>query len=605
MKKKTVWLVVSCLMVAALVLASCGPAAEEEEKEIVTPGEEEEVAEGEVVTVGENMVTNTAGKLVERPRYGGWYRIAITSDIRGFDDALPATPNYIIPHMGLVYDELLVGDWTKGSQGTGESSWTVGSTFFAHLEAPCLATSYEMPDNETIIYHIRQGVHWQDKPPVNGREFTAHDAAYNLLRSFTTTGAFLAGTYRQDLGQGVESVTVIDDWTVEMKVAPSRQLPILHASAEFLFMHPPEMIEQYGDMSDWKNACGTGPFMLTDYVPVSSITFERNPDYWRYNPLHPEDQLPYVDGVEFYVIADTSTSLAAFRTGKLEARPGVNKDDFEALLKTNPNLLWVKWAPSGCATIYLRQDKPELPYDDIRVRKALFYATDHPGIVEDYYEGEAVMITAPISGLPEFAKMHTPFEEYSEEVQKLYGYYPEEARQLLKEAGYPDGFTCTALASSEGLLPIIKDMWAKVGVTMSIDIRQSPVVSSITMGGQHEDIYYGGLSGTNVLKWQMFRTDSYLNYSKINDARFNEQFEIINTNLNNWDKICEVSKELDPYLRAQAYFIDLPAPYSYFLWHPWLKGWGGEITIGYFNTYSQFKYLWIDTELRKEITGQE
>jgi len=148
-------------------------------------------------------------------------------------------------------------------------------------------------------------------------------------------------------------------------------------------------------------------------------------------------------------------------------------------------------------------------------------------------------------------------------------------------------------------------MWANIGVTMNIDIRQSPVVSSITMGGHHEDIYYGGLSGTNVLKWQMFRTDSYLNYSKINDARFNEEFEIINTNLNNWDKICEVSKELEPYLRAQAYFIDLPAPYSYFLWHPWLKGWGGEITVGYFNTYSQFKYLWIDTELRKEITGQE
>ena len=143
MKKKTVWLVVSCLMVAALVLASCGPAAVEEEKEIVTPGEEEEVAEGEVVTVGENMVTNTAGKLVERPRYGGWYRIAITSDIRGFDDALPATPNYILPHMGLVYDELYVGDWAKGSQGTGESSWTIYGTYMPHLEVPSLVTGYD------------------------------------------------------------------------------------------------------------------------------------------------------------------------------------------------------------------------------------------------------------------------------------------------------------------------------------------------------------------------------------------------------------------------------------------------------------------------------
>ena len=604
MKKKIVWLTLSCFMALSLVVASCGPAVteEEEEEEVITEEEEEEVVTEEEA-VAEGMVVNTAGKLVERPRYGGWYYLSRTTDIRGFDDALPATPAYMTSTLNLTHDELYTGDWAKGPQGSGEASWSVGSTFFPHLEVPSLATGYEIPDNETIIYHIRQGVYFHDKPPANGREFNAHDAAFNLWRSFTLKGSFLAGTYRQDLGQGVISVTALDDWTVEMKVPPERQWPMLHASADWVYMHAPEVIEEYGDAADWENCLGTGGFIMTDYVAVSSITFEKNPNYWRYNPLHPEDQLPYIDGVQFLIIPDSTTAQAAFRTGKLEARPGVNKDDFEALITTRPELEWTQWAPTGSACMYMRLDNPELPYNDIRVRKALFYAIDHPGIVEDYYEGEAEYISAPIAGIPEMAKMYTPLEEYPEEVQKLYGYYPEEARQLLAEAGYPDGFECTVLASAEGLLPVIMSDWEKIDVKMTIDIKTSPVVSSMTMGGQHEDMYYGGLSGTNVLKWQMYRTDSYLNFSKLNDARFNEEFEVINANLNDWDLICEITKELEPYLRAQAYFIDLPAPYSYFLWWPWLKGYSGETTVGYFNTYNMYLYLWIDTDLRGEMVG--
>ena len=52
------------------------------------------------------------------------------------------------------------------------------STYFPHLETGSLATGYELPDNETIIWHIRQGIHWQDKPPTNGREFTAYDVMF-------------------------------------------------------------------------------------------------------------------------------------------------------------------------------------------------------------------------------------------------------------------------------------------------------------------------------------------------------------------------------------------------------------------------------------------
>ncbi|UCH43080.1 MAG: ABC transporter substrate-binding protein [Dehalococcoidales bacterium] len=611
MNKKIVWIAVSCLMVVSLLVSSCGDGVTDEEEEI--DGEEEEIdgeEEEEEVDVGEegmDMVVNAAGKLVERPRYGGEYHYALTSDVRGFDDVISTSPAYATFTLNETHDELFTGDWTKSMQGTGEASFTIGGVYFPHLQTGMLAESFELPDNETIIWHIRQGVHWQDKPPANGREYNAHDAAFNLERAFHTPGSYLYGTYRQDRGDSPTSIKALDDWTVEMKVPSHRQIPLLFAANDFVYHHCPEVIEEYGDADNWEQCIGTGPFMLVDYVPVSTIRMERNPNYWRNNPLHPEDQLPYIDAIQYMVIPDTATSQAAFRTGKIETRTGIVKDDWEALVHTNPELMWRQQSPGGGYQIHMRQDKPELPYDDIRVRKALFYAIDHQEILDEYYEGLGEMINVPIPSAPEYQAMFTPLEEYPEEVQKLYGYYPEEARELLADAGYPDGFECTCLISSaipDGeLTPIIKDYWERnLNVIMNMDVRTGPVISSLVIGERQEDMYYGSC-GTSVLKCNQWRTDSYLNYGQIVNEEFNEWFVEFEANMLDWDTMARMMKEIEPKMRAQAYFIDFPNDYTYYMWWPWLKGYNGETGCGYFNTGGQLTYLWIDTDLRTEMTG--
>ena len=168
--KKIVWLAVSCLMVVSLLVTSCGDDVTDEEEEIngeeeEIEGEEEEVnGEEEEDTEGKDMVVNTAGKLVEKPRYGGTYHLSRTTDVRGFDDCLSASPAYMTTFLTLTHDELYTGDWSKMTQGTGEATGTVGGTYFPHLEVPFLATGYEVPDNETIIWHIRQGVQLRVEP---------------------------------------------------------------------------------------------------------------------------------------------------------------------------------------------------------------------------------------------------------------------------------------------------------------------------------------------------------------------------------------------------------------------------------------------------------
>ena len=155
--KKIILLLISCLIVLSLAVASCGPATVEEEEEemgLLPP---------------------------EVPKYGGTLTM-VYSEPFGFD------PYYNFQmeckQLFLCNEELLMGDWTKGPAGTGETDWTSGCLGFAGLLTGQLCEEWEFKDDRTLWFKIRQGVHWWDKPPMNGRELTAKDVEYNFHRYF-------------------------------------------------------------------------------------------------------------------------------------------------------------------------------------------------------------------------------------------------------------------------------------------------------------------------------------------------------------------------------------------------------------------------------------
>ncbi len=118
-------------------------------------------------------------KLVEAPRYGGTLISAYFVMDTSWDDYFQGT--HSTKNLQLTNNLLATGDWTRGSAGTEETTWW-GSEWDSRFQAGSLAESWEIPDVETIILHIRKGVHWQDKPPMNGREFTVDDVVFNLNR---------------------------------------------------------------------------------------------------------------------------------------------------------------------------------------------------------------------------------------------------------------------------------------------------------------------------------------------------------------------------------------------------------------------------------------
>ena len=95
----------------------------------------------------------------------------------------------------------------------------------------------------------------------------------------------------------------------------------------FSFIMPPEVIEQYGDVQDWRNLVGTGPFMLTDVVEGSSMTYVKNPDYWGYDEKYPQNRLPYVDELRVLVMPEEATVMSALRSGQLDFHFLINNLD--------------------------------------------------------------------------------------------------------------------------------------------------------------------------------------------------------------------------------------------------------------------------------------
>ena len=84
---------------------------------------------------------------------------------------------------------------------------------------------------------------------------------------------------------------------------------------EWTSIMPPEVIEQHGDVQDWRNLVGTGPFMLTDVVEDSHITWAKNPDYWGHDEKYPDNRLPYVDELRMMIMREEGSIVAALRSG--------------------------------------------------------------------------------------------------------------------------------------------------------------------------------------------------------------------------------------------------------------------------------------------------
>ncbi len=608
MKKKIVWLLVTGLLVAALILTSCGPAVteEEEEEEVVTE-EEEEVAEDEeeVADEGPEMVRDSLGRLVEKPRYGGVFTYGFSSDIRYFDEIYGTGIQSSNHTQRFTHEELLGGYWPAGPVGSNEVTWRLPGYFVTEAQVGILAESWEVPDPETLIFHLRQGIRWHDKPPVNGRELVADDVVYSLKQLYETPGRWIHDNYPP--GEGPSSITAPDKYTIVFKIPPETLGYQIAIIGEYASITTPETVAggEY-DQRFWENSLGTGPFFLTDRVMASSLTLERNPNYWRKHPLYPEDTLPYLDGIKILIIPDASTRLSAMRTGKID-RLQVSWEDADSLLSTSPELEYIRYLGNVSVNIFMHVDQPDIPQYDIRVRRALNLAINNQELVDEYYGGNAVVSTFPTMPAPELMTMYTPMEEMPEWFQEMYEYHPDKARELLAEAGYPDGFKTEVLltATSADYLSLVVAYLADVGVEMELTVKEIGAYYGLAFGKTYKDMVYSGATTETPYSFNYFKKGALVNFSGVDDPIIQAGYIESNTYaiLDN-PKAHAILKDVFKYVSEQVISIELPTTYWYMFWQPWVMDYSGEISVGFYNYYNFPTYLWIDQDMKEEMTGK-
>ena len=344
-------------------------------------GAEEDAAAADKEADKEYVTDPTTGEMVEKPQYGG------TLTIGRSEKGLCPTADPYFSHGCVLYimsqgvlEKLSIGDWGIDRDIFDFSGF---STPLSTLRG-ALAESWDISeDGLTYTFHIRKGVHWHDKPPVNGREMTAYDVEYTFQRNLAM-GEFSEAEPTPGLGYDgwdaipIESITATDKSTVvfKLKQPDPRALrsiidPVVH------IIVPREVIEEYGDMKDWRNVVGTGPWMLTDLVEGSSLTLTKNPNYWSDDEKYPGNRLPYVDELRVKVMPEPATRIAALRTGKIDYAgaplsypPALNSiDKVESLQRTNPEI--VIWEHMVRTNYSFGMNTERAPFDDIRVRKAM------------------------------------------------------------------------------------------------------------------------------------------------------------------------------------------------------------------------------------------
>ncbi len=463
----------------------------------------------------------------------------------------------------------------------------------------CLAESWEVPDPLTFVLHVRKNVKWQDKPPVNGRDFTADDVAWNFER------------YRKDAWfdreylQFIESIKVLDKYTVELKVQPPGNvlMPTGVLTGSGMYFLAKESVGAGNEIEDWKKIIGTGPFILEDYVAGSAVTFKKNPNYWGFDERYPKNRLPYADGVKVLLIGDTSTLLSAVRAGRIDQQYNIQWQDAESLKKTNPDLIFRKVSQSVSHEFAMKVYNA--PFTDVRVRQALNMAIDRRQITSSFYNGNA----QPYSSLiKQHFKEYTPYDQLPDKpqwttlsVKEVLSYNPEKAKKLLLEAGYPNGFK-TEIVSTKGrpaaigLDEVVQFYLRAIGVDATINMYELGTYNTIRQGRTFTQVCLAWISGYSVaLKTlgQWADPEDRQNNSMVVDPVYQKMYREA---LQTFDeaKRSQIMHQMDYYSLEQSWFINLPEPGEFTVWQPWLGGYSGEGPPGPHYTGALLSRLWVD-----------
>ena len=254
---------------------------------------------------------------------------------------------------------------------------------------------------------------------------------------------------------------------------------------------------------------GSGPYQVVSHNPGDRLVLSAFSDYYRGEAS--------IKNCEIKVIPDTFTIATALETGEVDYSVAVSFDHIETLEQSGKVTCVVE---DGTGVTFAWLNHTIAPYDDVLVRKAISYAIDKQMCNDVIYDGRATVLTTP---LPSVAV------EGPEGVEG-YSYDPEKARELLAEAGYPNGeglrpLTIQTYEAAADYAEVIQANLTEIGITSEIEIMESNAfMSSAATGSVDLAVWAAGL-GSNASQWMsMFVTGGQLNYPQYSNSRVDELY---------------------------------------------------------------------------------
>ncbi len=433
---------------------------------------------------------------------------------------------------------------------------------------PDVAESWTQPNDTTYIFKLKRGVRWHPMPPVNGRELTAEDVKYTYERFLTIAGNPNRGTLDQ-----VEKIEALDPHTVKftLKEPFAWFLDALASTSAWLI--PREAVESYGDLKKAEACIGTGPWMLERYEPNVRLTFVRHPNYFL-------PGLPYADGVEVAVDVDPASRFAGWLAGKYDFGPEydmiVRRLDLDLARQRKPGLQTGEFTVGFGGITWMKLD--QAPFKDIRVRKAMALASNwKQGLETNAWSlGHGVLNPAVPAAFKEWS---IPLDELPLESQKLAEQNVPEAKRLLAEAGYPNGFK-TTIETTAGYGPDWMDAvqvglrnLKAAGIDAELKLKEYGAYISSTLLGKFEHMavgLFGAWTDPDSYLYRYYMPGQPTNTGGVNDPKLTEMIRLQRRTFN-VAKRREILYDIQRYLSQQVYYLYGPSVIAVAAWEHYVK----------------------------------
>lgn len=554
------WLaVVAALMLSALAACTAAPVAAP--MEAPAPIEEPQVEEAPP-PAGEMMRAPE-----ENPKRGGILRTA-----------WGASPTHYDIHQGggcagcgMMYDGLIM--------------WNVADGY--RTIVPALAETWTVSEDKTVYtFDLREGVQFHDGTP-----FTADDVVATFSRIVNPPDNVSISGIKEQFAM-VAEITAPDSQTVVFTLKQPTPFFLELLAGDDVVIYAKKTLEENNyDLRSVTVPPGTGPFKFVEDIKGEKIVLEANPDYW--NP-----DLPYIDGIELLHVPAWVDRGTAVLTGQADLSFNVSVDTWLEG-STRDDLVTARAPCLNSHMVAINNEKP--PFDNPLVRKAIHLAVDRQAIIDAF---APVWEPAFVSRwLPAASPYATPYEE----ILTMPGYRPdkeadiEEAKRLMAEAGYPDGFETsftawTEAASSEVAVPAFAELLrTALNIRGDIVVVERPRTADVLSSGEF-DLFKSDTYASPILDpypmWNSYlRTGASQNWSRYSNSEFDALLDQLAVEIDPGQRETLVNQGLDMLDENPPFFLIGFCAHSTMA-YDYVKG--IDIEERLWSKFGRFDTVWLD-----------